>query len=67
MTVLVVADPAQGPDAEEIIVHCKARLGSVKAPKHVFFRDALPRTAVGKFDKKAMRAEFWGDSERAVN
>lgn len=67
VTVLVVADPTRTPDAEEIIAHCKARLGSVKAPKHVFFRDALPRTAVGKFDKKAMRAEFWGGKARAVN
>jgi len=67
VTVLVVADPAQAPGAEEIIAHCKARLGSVKAPKHVFFKDALPRTAVGKFDKKAMRAEYWGGTDRGVN
>lgn len=66
VTVLVVAGPGC-PDAEAIIAHAKARIGSVKAPKHVVFKDALPRTAVGKFDKKAMRAEFWGGKDRAVN
>lgn len=67
VTALVVADPAGAPSAEAIIAHCKDRIGSVKAPKFVYFKDALPRTAVGKFDKKAMRAEFWGDKDRAVN
>jgi acyl-CoA synthetase (AMP-forming)/AMP-acid ligase II len=67
VTAIVVADPANVPSAEAIIAHCKDRIGSVKAPKHVYFRDEIPRTAVGKFDKKAMRAEFWGDRTRAVN
>jgi len=67
VSVLVVADPAKAPDAAAIMAHCKARLGSVKAPKHVFFRENLPRTPVGKFDKKAMRAEFWQGQSRSVN
>jgi len=58
LTVLVVTS-ADAPDAATIIADCKARIGSVKAPKHVVFKDALPRSAVGKFDKKTMRAEFW--------
>lgn len=67
VTAIVVADPAGAPSAEAIIAHAKQRIGSVKAPKHVFFRDEIPRTPVGKFDKKAMRAEFWGSRERGVN
>ena len=67
VTAIVVADPATGPTAEAVIAHCKARIGSVKAPKHVYFREAIPRTPVGKFDKKAMRAEFWKDAGRGVN
>ncbi|KUR79173.1 class I adenylate-forming enzyme family protein [Novosphingobium sp. Fuku2-ISO-50] len=65
VTVLIVAAPG-APDAQAIIAHCKERIGSVKAPKHVIFKDALPRTAVGKFDKKAMRAEFWEGQDRGV-
>ena len=67
VTVLVVIDPANAPSSEAIIAHCKARIGSVKAPKHVYFRTELARTPVGKFDKKSMRAEFWGGRDRAVN
>jgi len=67
VTALVVLAPAGGPSEAEIIAHAKARLGGVKAPKRVVFKDALPRTPVGKFDKKAMRAEFWAGKDRAVN
>jgi acyl-CoA synthetase (AMP-forming)/AMP-acid ligase II len=64
---IVVTDPANSPNEEAIIAHCKQRIGSVKAPKHIFFRPGIPRTAVGKFDKKAMRAEFWDGQDRAIN
>ncbi|MEZ5744794.1 MAG: AMP-binding protein, partial [Sphingomonadaceae bacterium] len=67
VTAIVVADPANMPTEEAIKAHCKERIGSVKAPKNVYFRDEIPRTAVGKFDKKTMRAEFWGDAARGVN
>ena len=43
----------------EIISHAKARLGGVKAPKSVAFVRAIPRTAAGKMDKKALRAAYW--------
>ena len=54
-------------DEAAIIAHTKARLGSVKAPKSVAFVDAIPRTAAGKMDKKALRAPYWGDKGRMVN
>jgi acyl-CoA synthetase (AMP-forming)/AMP-acid ligase II len=50
-----------------IIDHCKAQLGGVKAPKAVYFRSEIPRTPAGKFDKKAIRAEFWVGTERNVS
>lgn len=46
-------------DADSIIAHAKARLGGVKAPKTVEFIEAIPRTAAGKMDKKALRARYW--------
>jgi non-ribosomal peptide synthetase component E (peptide arylation enzyme) len=33
----------------------------------VLFRDGLPRTAVGKIDKKLVRADFWRGEDRAVH
>jgi acyl-CoA synthetase (AMP-forming)/AMP-acid ligase II len=59
------------PDAtvseREIIELCKAKLGSVKAPKSVEFWAELPRTAVGKIQKKEIRARYWANANRAVN
>jgi acyl-CoA synthetase (AMP-forming)/AMP-acid ligase II len=67
VTALVVPMPGETLHSDAIIAHCKARLGSVKAPKAVHVRDSLPRTSVGKPDKKAMRAEFWAGAERFVH
>lgn len=39
---------------DELISHCKDYLGSYKAPKRIFFVDHLPRTDVGKIDKKKL-------------
>jgi fatty-acyl-CoA synthase len=64
---LVALLPGRTLSADAITAHCKARIGSVKAPKSVHFRDAIPRTPVGKPDKKAMRADFWADATRNVN
>ena len=32
-----------------------------------YFVDALPQTALGKTDKKALRQRYWGDQSRMVN
>ena len=61
---VVVAD---GVDEAAIIAHAKARLGGVKAPKSVAFVEAIPRTAAGKMDKKALKKQHWGDQERMVH
>jgi fatty-acyl-CoA synthase len=58
---------AQGIEPAQIISHVKERLGSVKAPKTIEFTDAIPRTAAGKMDKKALRIEHWGENARMVN
>jgi len=67
VTAVVVLAPGATVSAGDIITHCKAQLGSVKAPKEVHFRDAIPRTPVGKVDKKELRAEFWKGAGRGVN
>jgi acyl-CoA synthetase (AMP-forming)/AMP-acid ligase II len=64
----IVVPVAGATLAEETVVsHCKARLGPVKAPKSVLFQDSLPKTAVGKTDKKALRAPLWSGSGRNVH
>lgn len=51
---------AAGPRLEaELIAYCKSRLASLKCPKSIDFERALPRDAVGKMMKKAVRDRYW--------
>jgi fatty-acyl-CoA synthase len=64
---LVVMREGESLTEDEIIVHCKAKLGGVKAPKSVEFVSEIPKTPAGKFDRKAMRKGFWANTDRAVH
>lgn len=64
---VVVLKPGWHVSEEEIIAHCKSLLESMKAPKSVEFRDALPRTPVGKINKRAIREKYWEGQVRQVN
>jgi fatty-acyl-CoA synthase len=44
----------------------KERKGAVQSPKQIIVADALPLTALGKPDKKALRKQYWSDSDRSV-
>ena len=66
VTALVVPRAGARPDPDELIALVKARKGSAHAPKHIEVVDALPTTAVGKVDKKALRARFWAGQKRMV-
>jgi len=49
---------ASGHSTErEIREHCREHLAPYKVPKRVVFRTALPKTAIGKVDRRALRAE----------
>ena len=50
----------------EIQAAVKDRKGSVQSPKQVIIVDSMPVTALGKPDKKAVRAQFWAGAERSV-
>ncbi len=50
----------------EIQAAVKERKGSVQAPKQVIVVDSVPVTALGKPDKKSVRAQFWEGAGRAV-
>ena len=40
---------------KDVLNHCKKHLEPFLVPKHIEFRDTLPRTASGKIDKKPLR------------
>jgi fatty-acyl-CoA synthase len=50
-----------------VIEHCRAKLGGVKTPKTVEFRDEIPKTPAGKIDRKILRAPYWVGAGRAVH
>jgi len=67
---VVVLKPGIEPSdelASELKNKVKDAKGSVQTPKSVDFVDKIPLSPLGKPDKKALRARYWGDQARAVN
>jgi acyl-CoA synthetase (AMP-forming)/AMP-acid ligase II len=52
---------------EETVAHCKAKLGGVKSPKSVEFRQEIPKTPAGKIDRKELRKPYWEKVDRSVH
>jgi long-chain acyl-CoA synthetase len=53
---VVKKDPALTVD--DLIAHLRTELTGYKVPKHVYFRDELPKTNVGKILRRALRDEL---------
>ena len=73
VTAVVVLRPDAPPTSSrsptmtaEIQAAVKERKGSVQSPKQVVVVDSVPLTALGKPDKKSVRAQFWERAGRAV-
>src|SRR5262249_6331251 len=65
VTALIGAQPRRRA-AEALMQLVKERKGSPHATKQVEFVDSLPLTAVGKVDKKVLRAKYWAGQSRQV-
>jgi fatty-acyl-CoA synthase len=59
-------DAAVAQVTAEVQAAVRERKGSVQSPKQVIIADSVPVTALGKPDKKAVRAQFWEGVGRAV-
>jgi fatty-acyl-CoA synthase len=64
---VVVLRADQTVTAEELYALVKDAKGAVHAPKTVDFVAAIPLSALGKPDKKVLRAKYWQGSDRLVN
>jgi fatty-acyl-CoA synthase len=66
--VVVLKPGTEASDAltTELIEMVKEAKGSVQSPKTVDYVEAIPLTAVGKPDKKVLRARYWEAGERGV-
>lgn len=66
VTAIVVLKPGVSATEAEIIQFVMQKKGPVNAPKSVAFEAALPLTALGKIDRKAIRNKYWSGRERQV-
>ena len=55
---MVVPRPASGLAAADLTAWARERLGGLKAPATLVFRDELPTGATGKVLKREVRAEL---------
>ncbi|MEM7222430.1 MAG: malonyl-CoA synthase [Pseudomonadota bacterium] len=56
--IVVPEDDACPPEAASLIAAAKEALANYKVPKQVFVMDALPRNAMGKVQKNALRERY---------
>lgn len=63
---VVVLKPDQSVTKEEIILHCKEKLGGYKCPKSVEFWSEVPKTPIGKILRKDVKKKFWEKEGRSI-
>ncbi|HEY8482015.1 MAG TPA: AMP-binding protein [Spirillospora sp.] len=66
--VTAVVVPAEGTEPDDdlrdrLVAHVTERVASYKKPRKVIFADALPKTAVGKLDRRTLRTRLTGDAQ----
>ncbi|MEL6413143.1 MAG: AMP-binding protein, partial [Bacteroidota bacterium] len=50
--------------AEELLEHCQTYLTKYKVPRHIIFRDSLPKSNVGKILRRALKQEALDTASR---
>jgi long-chain acyl-CoA synthetase len=60
---VVPADPAAPPKAEEILAFCRDRLSHYKCPRSLEYVDTVGRNSMGKVNKKKLRAPYWQNAK----
>ena len=55
---VVALKPGATATEDEFIAHVATRVTKFKLPRHVVFKDSLPRNANNKIDRKSLRKEM---------
>lgn len=64
LALVVRNDP--GLTESEVLAYCRDRLSHYKCPRSVEFVETLHRSAVGKINKRALRAPYWSRDDEAA-
>ena len=56
---VIPTDPSKPPPARELLAFCRDRIAHYKAPRSVDFVVDIGRNAMGKVNKRVLRAPFW--------
>jgi len=64
---LVALRVGQSLTEQELLDHCKTKLGGVKSPKSIEFVAEIAKTPAGKIDRKQLRKPYWAGTDRAVH
>lgn len=55
--------PGASPSEDEIVEHCRGRIGGYKIPRRMAFVEELPKSAMGKILKTELR-KIYGSEKR---
>lgn len=61
---VIVAEKPNAVTVDSVVEHLRTLLAGFKQPRKIFFRDALPRNAMGKVVKAELRAIYENDCPR---
>jgi acyl-CoA synthetase (AMP-forming)/AMP-acid ligase II len=57
---VIVPSPGKSLTEDEIISHCRGRIGGYKIPRRMAFVDELPKSTMGKVLKNDLRHTYGG-------
>jgi len=60
----IVMQPGKNLTKEQLIEHCRSRIGGYKVPRQMVFLPALPKSAMGKILKTEIRKQFSDPTKR---
>jgi fatty-acyl-CoA synthase len=66
VTAFVAVRSGSSFDEPDLLAHARAHLAGYKVPKSVRVIDEIPKSAVGKILRRAVRDPFWAGRERSI-
>ena len=62
---VIVVAPGESLSEDEVVAHCRGKIGGYKIPRRMVFLDELPKSALGKILKNELRKTYGGAAKGA--